>query len=212
MWKPTPARKSVIVLLVSAPFVMLASRYRRPRCDQRDGVARRRHVAGVRERVAGDVRVADRAGERCGCRRPRPRVWLITLFAIVTAPVDVGVSELSSKVMLFSSGTRRPPPVIVPFMKVNPLACVPLIPAVPRISEAGRFVNDRYVVLVSEMPKPVVPSMVPPELSPPELDELPLPVTIRRPGTGVAQNDPARRAVAGDAAEGAVALRRCRCR
>ena len=56
--------------------------------------------------------------------------------------------------------------MISPSVKLNPLTCVPLIPLSPVFSNC-MFRNDGPVVLVSEMPWPVVFWIVPPELSPP---------------------------------------------
>ena len=106
---------------------------------------------------------------------PSASVWLITLFVIVTTPVRFGVAvRLSSKVMLFSSDAS-PAPVIVPSVKLNPLTCVPLTPLSP-VFRSRMLLNDGPVVLVSEMPTPVVLWIVPPELSPP-CAVLPSPVT-----------------------------------
>ena len=126
---------------------------------------------------------------------PSASVWLITLLVIVTAPVRFGVAvRLSSKVMLFSS-EASPAPVIVPSVKLNPLTCVPLTPLSPVFS-SRMFRNDGPVVLVSEMPWPVVFWIVPPELSPPCV-VLPLPVTVSAAArAGVVQHDAVGRSAA----------------
>ena len=107
------------------------------------------------ERVAGDVRVADRAGPVLDVDALGLGRRLITLLVIVTAPVRFGVAvRLSSKVMLFSSDAS-PAPVIAAVGEAEAVDLRAVDAAVAGVLQV-HVPERRAVVLVERDAVPVV--------------------------------------------------------
>ena len=100
---PTPARKSVMVLLVTDARVMLAALVAVPEpmsVTALPGVA----TSPVSDSALPEMLASLIVPPQFSMSTPSASVWLITLLVIVTAPVRLEVAvRLSSNVMLFSS-------------------------------------------------------------------------------------------------------------
>ena len=101
---PTPARKSVMVLLLTVALVMFAALVAVPDADERDRASPASRRRRCRESALFEMLASLIVPPQFSMSTPSASVWLITLLVIVTAPVRFGVAvRLSSNVMLFSS-------------------------------------------------------------------------------------------------------------